>query len=321
MFIFPFIVILFWSVIMRHHSRLSPAVLLIVACALWGAATVLNKALLTSISPVTLLVLQLAPSALILWVAVFIRGTRFPKRSVIAPLLMLGFLNPGISYTLSLMGLARVSASISTLLWAAEPLMILGLAAVMLREPVGWRLIIVMLVGGLGVALVTDVAGGLTDSGNDPVGMLLLLSAVLCCAFYTVFSRKISEAADPLFVVAVQQTAGLSWALALLFAQTPFGSPGEISAIPIVVVAAAAVSGLLYYAAAYWLYITALRSVPAAVAGSYFNLIPVFGVGLAYAFLGERLVPIQWVGAAAIIIAALELVRLTRNIAPERSAE
>jgi drug/metabolite transporter (DMT)-like permease len=42
---------------------------------------------------------------------------------------------------------------------------------------------------------------------------------------------------------------------------------------------------------------------------------------LHYGFLGERLVPIQWVGAAAIIIAALGLVRLTRNIGTERPAE
>jgi drug/metabolite transporter (DMT)-like permease len=311
----------FWSVVMRHHLRLSPAVLLIVACALWGAATVLNKALLTSVSPITLLVLQLAPSALVLWAAVLFRGTRVPRRSAILPLLLLGLLNPGISYTLSLMGLARVSASVSTLLWAAEPLMILGLAAIVLREPAGWRLIIVMLVGGLGVALVTDVGEGLSGSGNDPIGILLLLSAVLCCAFYTVFSRKISESADPLFVVAVQQTAGLSWALALLFAKTPYGSPEEVLTVPPGVLAAAALSGVLYYAAAYWLYITALRSVPAAVAGTYFNLIPVFGVGLAYVFLGERLVPIQWVGAAAIVIAVMELVRLTRDVGAERPAE
>ncbi|WP_417020925.1 EamA family transporter [Candidatus Phyllobacterium onerii] len=59
------------------------------------------------------------------------------------------------------------------------------------------------------------------------------------------------------------------------------------------------------------LYITALRSVPAAVAGSYFNLIPVFGVGLAYLFLGETLTPTQWLGAATILLSVFELVRLT----------
>ena len=103
-------------------------------------------------------------------------------------------------------------------------------------------------------------------------------------------------------------------------ANTPFGSVADIQAISSDLLAAAAISGLLYYAAAYWLYITALRSVPAAVAGSYFNVIPVFGVGLAYMFLGETLTPVQWVGAGAILISGFELVRLTHGAGAERLA-
>lgn len=295
----------------RNPLRLSPAVLLIVACALWGAATVLNKALLTSISPITLLVLQLAPSALVLWIMVFVTKAKAARPSLLLPLILLGILNPGISYTMSLMGLARISASVSTLLWAAEPLMILGLAAIFLREPVTWRLLAVMLTGAFGVILVADVLGGMGSASGDLVGIALLLGAVLCCAFYTVFSRKLGEEVDPVYTVAVQQAAGLAWAVALLLTGTPYGSPGDISAIPMDLFAAAMVSGLLYYAAAYWLYITALRTVPAAVAGSYFNVIPIFGVGLAFLFLGETLSPIQWAGAGAILISVFELVRLT----------
>lgn len=295
----------------RHPLRLSPAVLLIVACALWGAATVLNKALLISISPVALLVLQLAPSALVLWIMVFVTNAKATRSSLLLPLILLGILNPGISYTMSLMGLAWISASVSTLLWAAEPLMILGLAAIFLREPVTWRLLAVMTIGAFGVILVTDVAGGMGSAPGDLVGIMLLLGAVLCCAFYTVFSRKLGVDADPVYTVAVQQTAGLAWAVALLLVGTPFGKPSDLPAIPLDLIAAAAVSGLLYYAAAYWLYIAALRTVPAAVAGSYFNVIPIFGVGLAFMFLGETLSPIQLAGAAAILVSVFELVRLT----------
>lgn len=304
----------------RHSLRLPPAVLLIVACALWGAATVLNKALLASIPPVTLLVLQLAPSALVLWVMVGVTGAKAARSSLLLPLILLGVLNPGISYTLGLMGLARTSASVSTLLWAAEPLMILGLAAVLLREPVTWRLLAVMLVGALGVVLVAEIVGGMGNASANLVGIMLLLGAVLCCAFYTVLSRKLGQEIDPVYTVAVQQAVGLAWAGALLFAGTPFGRPGDLPNIPLDVIAAAMASGLLYYAAAYWLYIAALRKVPAAVAGSYFNVIPVFGVGLAFIFLGETLSPVQWTGAATILISVFELVRLTRENDTERPA-
>ena len=48
---------------------LPPAFLLFTACSFWGVATVLNKALLGSISPVLLLFLQLLASAIFLWAA------------------------------------------------------------------------------------------------------------------------------------------------------------------------------------------------------------------------------------------------------------
>lgn len=299
---------------MRTSLRLPPAALLILACALWGGATVLSKALLASIPPVALLVLQLAPSAAVLWLAFGLSRRRAAPKSLV-PLVLLGLLNPGISYTLSLMGLAHISASVSTLLWAAEPLMILGLAAIVLREPITPRLLGVMLAGLFGVLLVADALGGF--SGNDPAGVLLLLSGVLCCAIYTVFSRKLSETVDSLYIVAVQQTAGLAWASALLFAGTSYGSPADVADVPVELAAVAALSGFLYYAAAYWLYIAALRSVPAAVAGSYFNVIPVFGVTFAFLLLGERLTTIQWVGAAVILVSVFELVRLTGANRPE----
>ena len=70
------------------------------------------------------------------------------------------------------------------------------------------------------------------------------------------------------------------------------------------------VSGLLYYAATYWLYLTALRFVPAGVAGAYFNVIPVFGVGFAVIFLRDRRIS-QWLGALLIGLSVIGLVRLT----------
>lgn len=296
---------------MRSSSRLFPAVLLVTACAFWGAATVLNKALLPSIPPISLLVLQLAPSTLVLWAIVIANGTTPPSRHVLFQVILLGILNPGISYTLSLMGLARTTASVATLLWAAEPLMIACLAALVLRESITKRLLAIILTGGFGVLLVAGVLNDVGRSGWELTGNALLLAAVLCCAIYTVVAKKISPDVDPLFAIATQQAAGLCWASVLLLAETPYGTPHDLSSVPIGLMAAAAVSGLLYYAAAYWLYLVALRFVTAGIAGSYFNVIPIFGVGFAMVFLGEMLQPIQWVGAVIILLSALELMRAT----------
>ena len=297
---------------MRYPDRAPPSAFLILACAFWGAGTVLNKALLASLPPVTLLFLLLAPSAAALWAATLLTRVPLPKAALLAPIAMLGLLNPGIVYTLSLMGLSRVSASVTTLLWTSEPLMILLLAAALLREPLTWRLSALMAVGAVGAVLVADLAHGFPSAGAEPIGVLLVLAGVCCCALYTVLSRGLSGRADPLSLVAIQQTAGLAWTAALLSAGTRYGDWTDLTNIAPAQLAPAALSALIYYAAAYWLFLAALRSVPAGVAGAYFNAIPVFGIGLAMVFLGETLTAVQWAGVAAIMLSVTGLAPLTR---------
>ena len=108
-------------------------VALVLAATCWGVGTVISKAALDEVPPLTLLPIQLAVSLVIL--AVLMRRQGISFRSDGSPLLgRLGLLNPGAAYALSLLGLATITASLSVLLWALEPLMILFLAGWFLRE-------------------------------------------------------------------------------------------------------------------------------------------------------------------------------------------
>ena len=60
-------------------------------------------------------------------------------------------------------------------------------------------------------------------------------------------------------------------------------------------------------AAAFWIYLKALQTVPATTASIFLNLTPVFGVAGAYILLGERLTQSQWVGAAIILASVIAL--------------
>lgn len=286
----------------RTSPGLAPTASLIIACALWGVATVIAKALLGSVPPITLLVLQLVPSVVVLWLLVAARGARPLRRNGLVPVALLGLLNPGLSYMLSMLGLTMTSASMATLLWAAEPALIVAAAWLLLRERVTLRFLAALAAAGGGVLLVSGIAGdGL--AGATGRGAALILAGVLCCALYTVLSRKIVAAIDPLPAVALQQTVGLAWAVAIW----PLEAGGEPSAPAAGQLAAAALTGLMYYAGAFWLYLNALRSVTATTAGIFLNLTPVFGVATAFSFLGERLTASQWLGAVAILAAVLGL--------------
>ena len=109
---------------------------LVLAAACWGLGTVLSKAALDEVPPLTLLPIQLASSLVIL--GLLMRRYHVPLRGSGPALLgRLGLLNPGLAYALSLVGLLTITASLSVLLWALEPLLILFLAAVFLGERFG----------------------------------------------------------------------------------------------------------------------------------------------------------------------------------------
>jgi drug/metabolite transporter (DMT)-like permease len=157
-----------------------------------------------------------------------------------------------------------------------------------------------------GVFLVSDFAEGKLAVG-DRYGDVLILGGVLCCALYTVLSRTFVPSTNLLFTIALQQSAGLIWAAALWSLE--WRGVGEERGLSLswsewII---GAVSGSMYYTAAFWCYLRGLRSVPATIAGGFLNLIPVFGIATAYVFLGERLTLRQWAGAAVMLLCVLAL--------------
>jgi len=278
---------------------------LTLAAASWGLGTVISKRALDDIPPLTLLPIQLAASLVVLAVLMRRRGVPF-RTSGPAVLGRLGILNPGLAYALSLLGLVYVSASLSVLLWAIEPLMILVLAAGVLGERVTRTLAGLSLIAVTGMLLVVyDPA-----SSGRWIGVALTLAGVACCATYSVIARRWLGAADSTAqVVFTQQAHALAFALVVLGAAAVLGgsvSPATISPAGLL---SAIASGVLYYAAAYWFYLGALRNVPASLAAVSFYLIPLFGVAGGYLLLADRLDGRQWVGVAIVLAAVLAIIR------------
>jgi drug/metabolite transporter (DMT)-like permease len=75
----------------------------------------------------------------------------------------------------------------------------------------------------------------------------------------------------------------------------------------------AAVSGIVQYACAFWLYLWALKGLRADEAGLYLSLIPVFGLMIAIPVLGERLAAPQWMGTLVIIGTIVVMTRIRQE--------
>lgn len=264
---------------------------------------------MAALPPLTLLAVQLAISIGFLAAAARLRGERVritPDERAIG---LLGLLNPGLSYALGLLGLTVVSASLSVLIWAIEPILILALSVVLLGERVaGWLApLSIVAIGGLLLVLFDPAASG------QAVGIIASAGGVLCCAIYTIATRRWIEGSDSTIAVVITQQA---WALGLAVALVAAAAVAGVSPLPAslspAIVASAAVSGLLYYGLAYWLYLAALRHLPASIAATSFYLIPIFGLAAATA-LGERLAPVQLLGGGVVIAAVAGIGLLSRR--------
>jgi probable blue pigment (indigoidine) exporter len=285
----------------RHRYALA----LTGAAAAWGVATVIAKGALTEIPPLTLLPIQLGTSVVLLATVLVLqrRGLTFPAE--LRRLGLLGVLNPGISYALGLIGLTYIAASLSVLLWATEPIMILLLAWLILGDRITKGVVIGALLALAGVLLVVFEPGG----QGQPVGVALTLLGVAACAVYTVITKKWMVSESTLQVVALQQVSALTFAVLLLGVSAAAGYQATSLSFSTEAWLSALASGALYYAAAFWLYLTGLRRINAATAGLYINLIPVFGIAASYVLLGERLSARQWFGAVLIVATMFVVIR------------
>lgn len=281
----------------RRSPRWQNAVQLVLAAACWGTGTVVSKQAVAELPPLTLLPLQLAVSVGVLLVITRLRGDRIPESREARLLGRLGLLNPGLAYALSLVGLTQITASLSVLLWAGEPILILLLAAIVLGDRLGPAIVVPSLaaVAGLLLVLFDPAASG------SALGVGLTIAGVLACAIYTVATRRWLLGTDSTFaVVLAQQTHALGLAIVVVVGLAVTGQaiiPERVSAAGL---ASAAGSGLLYYALAYSFYLSALREVRASIAAASFYLIPVFGLAGGW-LVGERLEPMQWIGAVVVI--------------------
>ena len=287
----------------RARTTRTALAALVAAAGCWGIGTVVSKQVVDDVAPLTLLPVQLAVSCAFLLIVALVRREPLVWTPPVRRLAALGVLNPGIAYALGLIGLTTITASLSVLLWALEPVAILLLATLILREHVPPALAVTVAVAIFGALLVLYQPG----ASGDAVGITLTLISIGFCALYTVLTRRLMLNDSSLTVVLAQQAAALVFAAAAASVVELAGGPGwDLAGLSTGTWLGAAVSGILYYGLGFFFYLAGLRHVPASYAGAFLPLIPVFGVAGGY-LVGERLEPRQWLGAIVIVAATVTI--------------
>ncbi len=219
-------------------------------------------------------------------------------------------------------GVSMTSAVSAGVIMSVIPAVVALLSWIFLRERIGVRVWLAVACGALGIGLLSlakhNVASGL-DSGAAQqawLGNLLVFAAVVCEASYAVIGKKLTAVLSPKRISAIINL----WGLVLM---TPLGLYAAWH-FEFASVGAGIWLLLLFYGLAasvwtVWLWMTGLKSIPAARAGVFTVMLPVSAALTGVLVLGESLTPIQ-MAAFAVALAGMLLVTIPGRSSPSTVA-
>jgi drug/metabolite transporter (DMT)-like permease len=214
-------------------------------------------------------------------------------------MLVLGAIGVGTHNGLSYLGLNYTTATNGVILNSFIPVMIIALSWLFLRErltPVQLAGVAVSLAGVLTVLSKGSLDTLLAFRLN--VGDLIIIASMAMWAAYTIGLRWRPPGISMLSFLLVVAVVGDLCVLPLMLAEMALGRHVVWTWTN---AAALAAVGLFSSVLAYILWNRGVEAVGANVAGLFVHLMPVFGVVLAWVFLGERLRAFQAAGIALIL--------------------
>ena len=263
---------------------------------LGGTAAAITRYLVGNADPITLAILRwgigfacLLPTALFL-------GVRWPPRRDWPAVALLGMCFFGLFFVLYNISIAFTTAARASLALATLPLHTMVIAALLGIEPLTWRKS-----AGVGVAVLGVIAAlayGLSAAPSGAWrGELIMTGAVMCMAFYNVWSRPFIQRSSALGFLTVGMGAGAA-ALILVGSLTGsvavlggFGAPQWIAGVYL---------GVGGGALAFILWVMALeRATPTRVANTM-TVNPIAAGLLATQLVGEPITPNLVLGLVAV---------------------
>ena len=225
-----------------------------------------------------------------------------PVRSLLAPF-ALGLTIYGLETGLFFASLERIDVSLASLLMCSYPALVVAGAVLLRRERVSRRRVLALGIALVGIVLV--LAGGV-GGAIDPIGIGFALAAAIAYAAYVLVSDRLLGTTEPL-VLATMLCAGAATAFALGGAATGSLEAPQPS-IFLVVGAIALVATVLPIAA----FLGGVRRIGPSRATILGTIEPPVTIALSALIFGERLGPVQLLGAG-FVVSAVVILQLRRR--------
>lgn len=280
-----------------NKRRLVP---LFAAFVLWGSQYVISKIALRTVPPVTLLALRYLVSVPALFIVLRLRHALTPVKKGDWPILFaIGFTGYFASFCLQMLGINRLTGSVSSLLGAMNPIFIPILAAFFLHERITPAKIACVALSMAGVVVIVGV-----DGTVDASGALLMLASVFLWSTASIIIRRVSGRYDPMQIALIAILCALpftgGWSLIeLQSAPCSFTLESVLAVLYMGVLGTAVTHSLWNYS---------LRVMDASFCSMFYPMQPLVSSILGVLFLHEAVTPGFVIGALMIccgIVAAV----------------
>jgi drug/metabolite transporter (DMT)-like permease len=289
-------------------SEWAGVLIAIVSSCLGGSAAAVTRYLVSGTDAVTLAILRWAIGFLFVLPVALVLRVRWPPRSDWPGVASLGVCYFGLFFVLYNIAISYTTAARASLALSTLPLQTMVVGALLGVEPLSTRKTIGVLIAMSGVF--AALASGLSKA---PIGAwrgeLIMTAAVLCMAFYNVWSRPFMQRSSPLGYLAVGMGAG---AAALVLFGTLSGRVAVVSTFNTAEWIAGVYLGVAGGALAFMLWVLALaRTTPTRVANTM-TVNPIAAGLVAAQLVGEPITPNLIVGLIA-VFAGIWIATTTRS--------
>ena len=260
----------------------------------WGSLYVVSKIALRTIPPVTVLALRYLVAVPALFLLLKVRGAMRPvEKKHMGTIFAIGFTGYFASFCLQMLGINRLTGSVSSLLGAMNPIFIPILAAIFLRETLTLAKVLCVAVSMTGVAIIVGVGGTV-----DFLGAALMLLSVLLWSTASIIIRTLRGRYDPMQVAMMAMIAALPFTLC--WAGIELRS--NPCSFPLPSVLAVLFMALVGTATAHSLWNYSLSKMDASFCSMFYPLQPLTSSVLGVLLLGERITANFVVGGVIICL-------------------
>ncbi|MFF7234072.1 EamA family transporter [Streptomyces sioyaensis] len=278
----------------RGNRLAFDTVLTALAPAVWGSTYLVTTEFLPPDRPLLASTVRALPAGLVLLAV----GRLLPRGVWWWRALVLGVLNIGAFFYLLFVAAYHLPGGVAALVVSVQPMLVLLLAAALLKDRIQPMQVAACVLGVVGVALLVLQP----QAGLDTIGVLAGLGGAVCMASGIVLTKRWGRPAgvNVLTFTGWQLTVGgLVLAPATLVAE---GLPGRITGSNIAGFGYLSVIGALL---AYAVWFRGIERLPALAVSILGFASPLAATVLGYAFLGQALSPLQLVGAVAVVAAVV----------------